>query len=137
MSETRSRLIALIDSARIDLERNPKVMSISDLARAAGISRATIYRYYPDVVSYLKSVSGKVEDVRVKGQQVKNSLLKAQLSKQKDLVKALARACSELIAEVAELKATYSDQLEAKELKIKYLENSLREMGVAKPRLVK
>jgi len=80
MSETRSRLIALIDSARIDLERNPKVMSISDLARAAGISRATIYRYYPDVVSYLKSVSGKVEDVRVKGQQVKNSLLKAQLS---------------------------------------------------------
>lgn len=72
-----------------------------------------------------------------KGQQVKNSLLKAQVNKQKDLVKVLARACSELIVEIAELKASYTDQLEEKELKIKYLENSLREMGASKPRLVK
>lgn len=137
MSETRDRLIALIDSTRIDGGRDQKVMSVSELANRAGVSRATIYRYYPDVVSYLKSLYGKGEKVTHKNQQIKNSLLKTQLNKQKDLVKVLARACSELIVEIAELKANYSDQLEERELKIKYLEDSLREVGAAKPRLVK
>ncbi|MEV5607371.1 helix-turn-helix domain-containing protein [Streptomyces sp. NPDC052225] len=47
----RNRLRVLEAAARLFAERDPQSVGMEDIARAAGVGKATLYRRYPDIAS--------------------------------------------------------------------------------------
>ena|ERR1035438_2699024 len=127
---TRQRLLQIIEG----MEQAGSIMTISGVAKEAGVSSAAIHNRYPDLADRIRKSAGavKVEDVRVK------------LTKRSGAIKEEKAKRAKLRQELAEVKALLqkSDsvnaalQLENSRLKVlngKYLEELNRlKSGLAK-----
>lgn len=87
---------ALLIKARADGVRGPTVAAV---AARANISRSSMYRFHTDVVSRIQALSAPRRTSRRDALCAKMRLLSRQLKAERDLTKALARACAELAAE--------------------------------------
>jgi len=101
---------ALLIEARAKGARPPTVASI---AARANISRSSMYRFHSDVVSQIQALGAPTRAVRQGAQNAKMRLLAQQLRAERDLTKALGRACAELAAE----KIRLAEQLEEERLR--------------------
>jgi AcrR family transcriptional regulator len=118
---------ALLIKARTEGLRAPTVASI---AARAGISRASMYRFHPDVVARIQALSAPSQTAQHDAIRAKVRLLTGQLKAEKDLTKALARACAELAAE----KVAFTEQLEEERLRFTLrLENLQKKLRGIKP----
>jgi len=127
---TRQRLLQIIEG----MEQAGSIMTISGVAKEAGVSSAAIHNRYPDLADRIRKSAGavKVEDARVK------------LTKRSGAIKEEKAKRAKLRQELAEVKALLqkSDsvnaalQLENSRLKVlngKYLEELNRlKSGLAK-----
>ena len=124
--ETRKRLLAALSRARRVSENNGCRLTVSAIAREAGVSHTLIFRDYPDIVAKIKRFAGVDEE----GIQKKNE------SKQKALEKRL----NELCADVATLRETNcalvrrNDDLEQS---VDTLSRRMRENGISNDVAVK
>lgn len=127
MGPTRANLFALIDEhSKRPSVRGGKPLSVTELAELAKLSRSTIYRYYPDVLDKLKETRAPCAQYRRDSTSLKLRLLRDRLAGQKQLSGALAKACVELLAELAELREDIREQVEAHRLRVASLERRLR-----------
>jgi hypothetical protein len=118
---------ALLIKARAGGARAPTVAAV---AARAGISRASMYRFHSDVVARLQALSAPSRAAQQGAIRAKVRLLAGQLKAEKDLTKALARACAELAAE----KVALVEQLEEERLRFTLrLENLQKKLRGVKP----
>jgi AcrR family transcriptional regulator len=99
-------------------------VSVTALAKAAKISRSTIYKYYPDIIAKMKGGReysyGLIED-----NGLKVAILKKQLKELQCLVGVLTKVCSVQMIEIIEQKAKYNEELESKHIQLAHLESAL------------
>jgi len=57
----RNRARVLAAAARLFRDGDPRAVTMDDVARAAGVGRATLYRRYPDVASIAEALLGEYE----------------------------------------------------------------------------
>ena len=112
-------------------------VSITALARAVNLTRSSIYKYHPDIVLLVRSYNSIIDVEPKRQQELKIYLLKKQLSERKNLVSALAKACSELLAELEDARRDYEDRIKSKNLMVSFLEQQLAEAKVVRLRPIK
>jgi hypothetical protein len=117
----------LLFKARAEGTHRPSVASV---AARAGISRSSMYRFHTDVVAQIQALSAPKQTVRQDALRTKMRLLAQQLRSEKDLTRALARACAELSAE----KMALAEQLDEERLRFSLrLEAVQKKLRGAKP----
>ncbi len=99
--------------------------TVSALADAAGVSRSTIYKYYPDFVNMVKSVANSAASVELPGHIVKLEIMRKKIIKQKEIIAYLTNICSNQLIELSEISEFYIQQNNSKDLRINYLESQL------------
>jgi DNA-binding transcriptional regulator YhcF (GntR family) len=118
---TRELLYQIIEKLNKEGEQ---VISVTRLAKEAALTRSTIYKYYPDVLSALgrgTSDQAAIESAIF----AKNEILNRQLKKNLKLVAYLTNICTNQLVEISELRELY-DQLErGNAAKINYLESKI------------
>lgn len=112
-------------------------VSITSLASAVNLTRSSLYKYYPDIVDLVRVYNSGVNVEPKRQQELKVHLLKSQLSDRKYLVSVLAKACSELLVELEDLRRDYEDVIKSKNLMISFLEKQLAEAKIVRLRPVK
>ncbi|PZX01979.1 hypothetical protein DFS28_101329 [Pseudomonas sp. 478] len=122
MNDTR---VKIQTSLEVLLKSDTSQLSVTALAIMSGVSRSSLYKYYPDIVTKLKAVQSRGGIPTIELQGLKVSILKKKLEDQKKLVAALARVCSEQLIEISELIAKSRDDNELRDLKIAFLESQL------------
>ena len=116
-------------------EGGQEINTIAALSQKAHISRSAIYRYYPEVVEFMKKQRNR-EDLPA-SDVTKLTLLTNRIAKKTRDTQELSEACLALILEITMLKEKHLDDLLGKDLKIMLLEEKLSKYERAKPRLVK
>ncbi|WP_116799872.1 TetR/AcrR family transcriptional regulator [Pseudomonas syringae] len=134
MSNTRRNLINLLSS----LKATSNIpVTVSALAKAAGISRSTIYKYYPDILDMLQSQNTPFTTAKQTEASVKMDLMKRRLAKSKELIAYLSNICSNQMVEIAELEE-FIDQLQkTSAAKISYLESKIAKLEIVPLKRVK
>jgi hypothetical protein len=113
---------SLLVQSRAHKARPPTIAAVAARAR---ISRSSIYRFHSGVVAQIRALNGE-RDFRKQDQlRVKAQLLTAQLRSEKELTRALARACSELAADKAAMKEELDDRNLSLQLRVEHLERQL------------
>ncbi|MDZ4261020.1 hypothetical protein [Cellvibrio sp. UBA7671] len=100
------------------LNGRPKIVdkgrriSIASVAEESGLSRATIHKYYPDMVDKIRTASGKayldVNDQKIsqlKVEQIKNKELRAELGALKKNLEVLGSKYAALLLKYEEVQA--------------------------------
>lgn len=123
MSSIRDSLLVAIENSRSSSER---IGSISALAKLVGVSRSTIYKYYPDVVVKFKEAMGDNAQRVVECASLKKYLAQKQVDEYKKIVGALAKICSDQLIAMRQAELRHKDELESKELRIMDLERKLK-----------
>ncbi|WMI99769.1 helix-turn-helix domain-containing protein [Pseudomonas chlororaphis subsp. aurantiaca] len=111
--------------------------NVTHIARAVGVSRSTLYKYYPDVVAIIRQSRSPSLLKRDTQSTLKLSLLKAKVKDQKTLIDTLSNICSAQLVEILELRASYQDQLELKSLRIKALEAEISKVSKSRVRHIR
>jgi ACT domain-containing protein len=99
--------------------------TISALADAAGVSRSTIYKYYPDFVCMVKSVASSAASIEPPAHVIKLEVMRKKIIKQAEIIAYLTNICSNQLIELSETAEFYIQQDNSKNLKINYLESKL------------
>jgi AcrR family transcriptional regulator len=118
MSDRRSLLICHLANLK---EKGGAQVTVTDLAKAAGISRSSLYKYYPDVLSLLSTSTDNIQRSAFDGAGKKQDMLRNQLKKHKDLVACLSNICSNQLVEIAELNERIAYLERTSEAKIAFL----------------
>jgi hypothetical protein len=114
---------ALLVKARAEGTRRPSVAAV---AARAGISRSSMYRFHTDVVAQIQALSVPRQIARQDTLRTKTRLLAQQLQTEKDLTRALARACAELAAEKMALAEQLDEERLRFSLRLEALQRKLR-----------
>lgn len=125
MSDMRLYLKELVVKMR---EANGDAITVSALANTAGISRSTIYKYYPDVLALLRSQQESIVTVSSANDLRKIDLIKHQLSKSKDLVLYLSNICSNQLIEISELEEAIDQIQKSNSARVSYLESKIAKL---------
>lgn len=121
MSIVRDSIFACLEK----LEKSADKVTVSKLATEVGISRSTLYKYYPEVVERIRQPQD-LRSLRTSMESdLKVSILRKKIRDQKSLIDTLALVCSSQLSEIADLHASYQDQLSLKSLKISALETEI------------
>jgi hypothetical protein len=130
--DVRRAFEALLIKARAEGGRAPTVAGV---AARADISRSSMYRFHAEVVARIQALSAPKRNARQDALNAKVRLLTQQLKAERELTKALARACAELAAE----KVALTEQLEEERLRFRLRLESLQKTsrGVRAFRLVR
>ncbi len=112
-------------------------VTVVQLATAVGLSRSSLYKYYPDVIAKLRLKSAPGQNNRCSQEALKISLLKSRVVDQKSLIDTLATICSNQLIEFIEFKAASSDEADALKLKIAFLERELAKLKKPSLKVVK
>lgn len=120
----------LLVKARAEGARGPSVASV---AARAQISRSSMYRFHSDVVAQIQALSAPKQIARQDALRTKMRLLSQQLQSEKELTRALARACAELSAEKMRLTEQLEEERLRFSLRLEALQKKLR--GVKHVRL--
>jgi len=114
MSANQDQVRRLFESLLVEARATQSQFpTVSSVAKAAGISRSSMYRFHAGVVTQIQSLTGDQNARRRDQLRVKAQLLAQQLKAEKELTKALAKVCAELAAE----KVALSEQLEEERLR--------------------
>lgn len=103
---------ALLIKARAEGGRAPTVAGV---AASAGISRSSMYRFHAEVVARIQTLSAPKRNARQDALHAKVRLLTQRLKAERELTKALARACAELAAE----KLALTEQLDEERVRFR------------------
>lgn len=103
-----------------------KLLTVTAVAAAARISRASLYRYHPHVISQIQAQKGRSDAKNEQALRLKVSLLMEQLKRERETNAALARACAELAADAAALRQEFEDEKVSLQLRVEHLEKKLR-----------
>lgn len=126
MSAIRDRVQRAFESllvkARMEHSRLPTVASV---AARAGIARSSMYRFHAGVVGQIQSLSRDREAAKYNQLRLKVEILSQQLRSERDLTKALARACAELAAQKAALVEQLQDERVSFQLQVEHLQTKL------------
>lgn len=122
MVDTRTRLLAIVRGKMADKEIAP---SISALCVEAGISRSTIYKYYPEVVVAVKRITSEFTADGAANSSIKMNLLRRRVSLQKSTIEHLTNICSNQLVEIFELKQSYEILSMESSARVNYLESQL------------
>ncbi|ONH39096.1 hypothetical protein BLL38_21280 [Pseudomonas gessardii] len=133
VSNTRAKIINTLSN----LFKSNTQVSVTLLASESGVSRSSLYKYYPDIIAKLKADHDRKEIPPIELQGLKLSILRQKLEEQRDLVTALTRICSEQMIEISELNARLHDEKESKDLKIAFLQSQLAKGNKPKLKTVK
>lgn len=87
--------------------------TVASVAARASISRSSMYRFHADIVARIQALSDPQRAAQQNVLRAKVRLTARQLKAEKELTKALARACAELAAE----KMALAEQLEEEGLR--------------------
>lgn len=134
-SASRDVLIRLIDCSYTGPSALSRIVTVSALANSAGLSRTALYKTYPDVIEYMRAKCKSETPDKSAIDSIKIRVLKDRCRRAHEINKSLARACSDLIVEIAELKRSHEALNQEKDLRISYLEDKLGERSF-KPKLV-
>lgn len=118
---TRDLLYKIIEKLNKEGEH---VISVTRLAKEAALTRSTIYKYYPDVLSALgRGINNQaaIESAIF----TKNDILNRQLKKNLKLVAYLTNICSNQLVEISEMREHYDRLERASAAKINYLESKI------------
>lgn len=122
----RERLYSVVDDITKSPERGPNErLTVAEVARRANVSRALIYRSYPDVVERIKRQGGGTVGREAQSATLKTRLLRDQLCAERQLTQQLSRACAQLQAEIEEIRARMNEMAIARDLRISWLEKQL------------
>ncbi|MFC6336173.1 TetR family transcriptional regulator [Pseudomonas sp. CCM 7891] len=134
MSNTRRNLINLLSS----LKATSNIpVTVSALAKAAGISRSTIYKYYPDILDMLQSQNTPFTTAKRTEASVKIDLMKRRLAKSKELIAYLSNICSNQMVEIAEQEELIDQLQKTSAAKISYLESKIAKLEIVPLKRVK
>lgn len=111
--------------------------NVTHIAKAVGVSRSTLYKYYPDVVAIIRQSRSPSLQKNDTQSTLKLSLLKEKVKDQKSLIDTLSNICSAQLVEILELRASYQDQLELKSLRIKALEAEISKISNSRVRHIR
>lgn len=114
---------ALLLKARTEGARAPTVTAV---AARASLSRSSMYRFYPDVVARIQALSAPSRTLRRDMLHTKIQMLTRLLKAEKDLTKALARACAELAAEKIAMVEQLEDERLSFNLRVEHLQKQLQ-----------
>ena len=133
MNERRGILVQRL----AELEKNGAgCVTVAGLARAAGISRSSLYKYYPDILALImKKPSGR-KQFAYGDYDIKQDMLRGQLLKNKELVSCLSNICSNQLVEIAELSEHILHLERTSQAKIAYLQAELASMQKSPLRIV-
>jgi hypothetical protein len=114
MNTTRQLVQSAFESLLLKARREGKAApTIASVAARAKVSRSSMYGFYADVVAQIQGLSARKQTARQSTLLTKVRLLRQQLKTEKELTKALARACIELAAQ----KTALADELEEERLR--------------------
>lgn len=133
MSNIRITLLAIIENHR---ESNSS-LTVSALAKAAGISRSSIYKYYPGVLELIATSKKKTSSAAKNESLKKIDFMRRQLSKNKELMSYLTNICTNQLIEISELKSALEDLERNAAAKISYLESKVAKLEKLPLRTVK
>lgn len=119
------------------LKASQDTLTVTDLAKVAGISRSTLYKYYPEVVATIRHPQNLDNLKPTREAAIKIRILKNKLKDQKTLIDTLANICSAQLIELLELHASYQDQLELKYLRITALEKQISTKTIHNVKLIR
>lgn len=123
MSSIRDSLLVAIEKSKSCSE---KIDSVSALAKYVGVSRSTIYKYYPDVVVKLRQTMHDCAQGDVESEGLRRHLIRKQLDECKKIIGALAKICSDQLIAMRQAELRHKDELESKNLRIVDLERKLK-----------
>lgn len=103
-------------------------LTVSALAKAAGISRSTIYKYYSDVIEIIGANKTKIPAVAKNEDVKKVDLMRRQLIKNKEITCYLTNICSNQLVEISELKGALEELERNTSAKIAYLESKIAKL---------
>lgn len=133
MSERRRTLVQQL----VELEKNgTDCVTVAALARAAGISRSSLYKYYPDILALIVKKPNGRRDFASGDYDIKQDMLRGQLVKNKELVSCLSNICSNQLVEIAELSEHILHLERTSQAKIAYLQAELASMQKSPLRIV-
>lgn len=122
MYSRRQYIIDHLNTLRRD---SPRQVSIANLARVSGISRSSLYKYYPDILQMLREQPSTTEYLSVKRGEQKQDMLRNQLSKHKEMINCLSNICSNQLLEIADLTERITHLERTSQAKIAYLQSQL------------
>jgi hypothetical protein len=124
---TRERVLQAFDTelAKARTE-NRKFPTAASIAKLAGISRSSIYKFHPGIVDRIRELQGDRYDNKLQQLRLKVTVLRDRLQREKDTVAALARACAEVAAERDEIRETLEDEKLGLRLQIEHLRRQLQ-----------
>jgi len=133
VSSTRDVLLDAFEKLK---RTGEKPVAVLDVARAANISRSSIYKYHPDILLVIRAYNF---DNRFSPEphRLKASILARRLTEEKLLVSNLTKVCSELLQEIIEFHDKYREDIQRKDLKIAFLERSLEDYKLSLLKVVK
>ena len=124
MNNNRVTLLSIIEKHG---KSNIRI-TVSALAKAAGISRSSIYKYYPDVLDAIDRAKANMSS-SVRNESIhKIDLMRSQLVKSKELVSYLTNICTNQLIEISELKISLRDLESNTTAKISYLHSKLSKL---------
>ncbi|MGV6398106.1 hypothetical protein ACTUVN_004783 [Pseudomonas caspiana] len=129
MSNSRNNILIVLENS---IAKGGGKLSVASLAKEARISRSTIYKYYPDIVLKVKRHNGDQFKFDKDADELKKSILSRQLKESKQIIAALAKACSEQLIKLIECNSRHIDELESRDLKILYLEKKIQSLLIVK-----
>ena len=114
----------------------PPIRTVKQLALLAGISRVSLYKYYPEVILALRAGNGSDTTI-VMSNVTKSQLLKARYTKVKQELDSLAGEYIQVLLKLEEMKAAHEDAISSADYRIRLLEEKLSRHERPGPRSVK
>lgn len=112
------------------------IKTVSKLAEIAKISRAALYRYYPDIIRSLKESLSPSQPLNLQIS-VKKCLNESQYRRTKDDIESISQAYIKLLSEYEFFKLTHQEMISEKEYRVRVLEEKLARYEKPRPRIVK
>jgi len=100
-------------------------LTLSSLSSIVGISRSTIYKYYPDIVLRVRNVRHGAGSPAQPNAILKAQKLSHKVKELESMVLTLTNLCSSQLSEISEMKLNHQDAIESLKMKIEFLESEL------------
>ncbi|WP_323614710.1 hypothetical protein [Pseudomonas putida] len=104
---------------------NSQEVTLSSLSSVVGISRSTIYKYYPDIVMRVRQIKNSPGHSVQSNVMLKAQKLSHKVRELESIVLTLTNVCSSQLSEISEMKLSYQDTIDGLKMKIEFLESEL------------
>ena len=124
---SEDRIQRVFETLRVEARANKAAApTVAAVTARSGVSRSSLYRFHPHIVAQIHALRGNREIRKQDQYRLKAEFLAKQLTAEKQLTGALARACAELAAEKIAMKELFDDERLSFQLKLEHLEKKPR-----------